>query len=102
MKPALALTLIAVLALSGCGGVAFFADARSGSFAQSVTGSVSIVQLTVVDGDANVTVVTLAQPGFSNQLRFCGNVVDRFPLDSFVRVNFNPAPSCVSSFVVVF
>jgi hypothetical protein len=106
MRAARAITLIGLLVLAGCGGVTFRATTlQSGSTIQSTSGFVSIVQFTAM-GDGNgttvdVTFVTLAQSGAANQLAFCGNVANQFPMNSFVKVNFTPTPTCVSSFVVV-
>jgi hypothetical protein len=56
--------------------------------------TVSIVQLTVTGNQTQVTVVTLLNNGFGQTFNFCGNVVNQFPLETFVRVNFNEGTPC--------
>ena len=105
MRAVFAITLIGLLAFTACGGVAFHATTQSGSTIQTTSGFVSIVQFSAVGNgngtNVDVTFVTLTQPGTANQLAFCGNVVNQFPMNSFVQVNFTPAPTCVSFFRIV-
>jgi Na+/proline symporter len=90
---AVASALVTML-LTGCGGIsAFVATDGHQATVVSASGTVSIVHLTVVNGNTTVTAVTLLNSGASTT-NFCGNLVDRFPLDTFVNVNFNPGSAC--------
>ncbi len=95
MRPLLALLLVSLL---GCGGTVFVSGA-TGS-AASAAGTVSIVQLTVVDGKVNATVVTLVANNNARTLTFCGNNTSLFPVNSLVQVNFTSAQPCISAFQV--
>lgn len=90
-----------MMASAGCGGFAGFVstDGHQATVV-STSGTVSIVQLTVVNGNTTVTAVTLLNSGFATTTNFCGNVVNRFPVDAFVNVNFNPGSAC-ASFVAI-
>lgn len=97
--------LLLLLGLIGCGGtVTFRANTLSGS-AVTVSGFVSIVQLTAVSDPngtmINVTVVTLAQQGTAQTLTFCGTQSTLFPVDQNVRATFVPGPSCANIVAVV-
>ncbi len=94
MRVLLALALIPLL---GCGAT-FFVGGNTNPGAAA--GTVSIVQLTVVDGNVHATVVTLVANGTANTLTFCGNNSSQFPMNSFVQVSFTPAQPCISSFIV--
>ena len=86
-----------VVLLAGCNGVTTF-NAFSNPGVSNASGVVSIVRFTVVSGAngtfVNVTIVTLVQNGFSNDNTFCGDVRNRFPMNAFVHVNFNPGQPC--------
>jgi hypothetical protein len=65
--------------------------------ATSFTGFVSIVHLGSVSNNGTfitVTIVTFLQSGTSSNFTFCGDVVNQFPLDNTVRVNFLSATPC--------
>ena len=93
---ALTAVLLAATCLS-CGGFTAFVatDGHSATFL-STSGTVSVVQLTVVDGQTTVTAVTLVNQGFATTTNFCGNVVSQFPIDSFVHINFNSGNTCAT------
>jgi hypothetical protein len=98
MRTLIAVLLAALLSLlPGCDAV-FVAGFVSTS---TVTGTVSIVGLTVTDFGTQVTFVTLVQSTITHDFNFCGNVVNQFPIGSTVRVNFTPGTSCSSNLVVV-
>jgi hypothetical protein len=103
MWRAVAVLLIGLAGLTGCGGVGVTANFNAGQ-AAIATGSVTLVQFTAIEDPGgttlNVTVVTLAQPGIADRLTFCGNVANAFPMDAFVRVRFIPVSTCVSTFSV--
>ncbi len=92
-----ALLALALIPLLGCGAT-FFVGGNTNTGAAA--GTVSIVQLTVIDGNVNATVVTLVANGASNTLTFCGNNSSAFPMNTFVQISFTPAQPCISSFVV--
>ena len=87
--------------LCGCGSKFFIGGALNSS---TVTGTVSIVQVTTVaDGGAMVTVtlVTFLQEGTSRTMEFCGDQRMQFPLDQFVQANFTPGTPCASVIEIV-
>lgn len=102
MKPAV---LVLLLALMGCGGTVTFSGNTLPNNSVTVSGFVSIVQLTAVgDGNGsliNVTVVTLAQQGTAQTLTFCGAQSNLFPIDSNVRATFVPGANCANIVAVV-
>ncbi len=61
-----------------------------------VSGTVSIVHLTIIDGNVQVTAVTLINSGSAQTLNFCGNVVSQFPNNTFVTVTYTQGNSCNS------
>lgn len=92
--------------LNGCGGVVFFANTGPGSDGViSVTGTCTSVQLANVPGNDGVlilvTAITLFSNGQSNAFTFCGNVVDRFPLNNVLKVNFRTGTSCANPISIV-
>jgi hypothetical protein len=89
----LAILLLAGMALSCGGGVFFLSTSGHGTAFFSTSGTVSIVQLTIVDGH-QVTVVTLLNNNASQAFHFCGNVANQFPVDSFVSVDFTEGSGC--------
>jgi ABC-type uncharacterized transport system permease subunit len=94
---AVALVVVALVgALVGCGGGVLFVSGRSefGRSEFAASGFVSIVHLTIIDGNAQITVVTLLNSGTAQTLTFCGNVVAQFPSDAFVTVTFRQASGC--------
>lgn len=98
-----ALVLLLACSAVSCAGGAFFISSSNGdvSFA-TISGTVSVVQLTVVDGDVQVTIVTLISGGFGNINNFCGNVVTQFPMQTFVTVHFTPGTPCNRVVQVIF
>lgn len=77
-----------------CGGGTFFFSTDGENFKFfTVSGTVSIVQLTIVE-NGHITVVTIIDSGTSQTLNFCGNVVDRFPVGTFVTVRFGEGAAC--------
>ncbi len=105
MKRLLSLILAASLAqvCAGCGNI-FIRGAIQPGFS-SITGSVSIVQLTVVTGDngttVQVTFVTFVQNGMLSTISFCGDQTSQFPLQQLLRTDFNPGQLCANIIVVV-
>ncbi|MBZ5549623.1 MAG: hypothetical protein LAO22_16985 [Acidobacteriia bacterium] len=99
----LACLLALVLLISGCGNVFVRGSWNGGT--QTVSGVVSIVQLTVVvDGDnvsTQVTVVTLTNNFGSSTVSFCGDQRTRLPLNEFVQATFLPGQPCSDLFNVV-
>jgi len=96
--PRVALALVCLLQLTSCGGVTaggFFFNPVS-----TISGEVSIVQITVVSGpngtSVQVTAVTFINNGSANSMNFCGNVAKEMPVGSFVTVSFNPGSACGS------
>ncbi len=59
-----------------------------------VSGTVSIVHLTIIDGNVQVTAVTLINSGSAQTINFCGNVVSQFPVNTLVTVTFTQTSSC--------
>lgn len=98
----LACLLALALLISGCGNVFVRGSWNGGT--QTVSGIVSIVQLTVVvDGNVStqVTVVTFTQNFGSSTVSFCGDQRTQFPLNDFVQATFAPGQPCSDLFNVV-
>jgi hypothetical protein len=96
-----AFLVVSVLLLcSSCGNV-FVRGAINFS---TVSGLVSIVQLTTVIDDGSsvlVTFVTFLQEGTSTTMGFCGDQTSQFPLNQMVTTNFNPGQPCATLIVVI-
>jgi len=88
-----------VLLSAGCGNVFIRGVIQPGP--STVTGFVSVVQLTVVDGDVQVTFVTFLGNGTSSTFGFCGDQRRRFPMNRNVRADFDPGQPCASIVTVV-
>jgi hypothetical protein len=92
-----------ILVSAGCGNVFIGGAINPGS--SSVSGMVSIVQLSAVIGDAGstveVTFVTFQQEGASSTIGFCGDERARFPMQQVVRANFTPGQICASIVTIV-
>ncbi len=102
MKPlVLALLLALCLVISGCEGVFFGFTTGVNSHLVVATGTVSIVRLTITDGNTTVTIVTLVDNGFGNDFTFCGDMRPQFPLGTPVKVTYAPGTPCNSNVVVV-
>lgn len=103
MKRLLAALLLVILAgsLIGCGSTFLV---RGELNASTISGTISIVQLTtVVDHGTLITVtfVTFLQSGSSNNMTFCGDQRNQFPLDQFVNATFTPGPTCATVIQIV-
>ena len=97
------LLLCLVLTLPGCGNI-FIRGALPAS-SSSVSGTVSVVQLSAVIGEngtsVQVTFVTFLQSGLSSTVGFCGDQRDQFPMQQIVRAAFNPGTPCASILTIV-
>ena len=97
------LPLCLVLTLSGCGNIFIRGALPAGS--STVSGSVSVVQLSAVIGEngttVQVTFVTFLQSGLSSTVGFCGDQRDQFPMQQIVRAAFNPGTPCASIVTIV-
>ena len=100
MKRLFYLTLVACLTttLTACGNV-FVRGALPGGLS-TVSGSVSVVQLSAAIGEngttVQITLVTLVQSGTSSTIGFCGDQRSHFPMQQTVRAEFNPGRTCAS------
>jgi hypothetical protein len=105
VKSLLSLLLLTslVLASAGCGNV--FVRGVFDPGVSSISGSVSIVQLTIVTGDngtsVQVTLVTFLQNGFSSSMGFCGDQRSQFPINQTVRADFHAGQTCANIVAVV-
>jgi hypothetical protein len=105
VKRLFCLLLVACLttAISGCGNVFVRGTLLDG--VSTVTGSVSVVQLSAVVGDGGTTVqvtfVTLLQSGMASTIGFCGDHRDQFPMQQIIRAQFNPGTTCASIVAIV-
>ena len=106
MKLSLALLLAAcmVVTLPGCGSI-FFVGGALNPGTSSISGLVSVVQVSAVIGDSGTTVqvtfVTFQRDGIPSTIGFCGDERDRLPMQQVVRVSFNPGQTCASLVTVV-
>jgi hypothetical protein len=106
MKPSLSFLLVIcmTITLSACGNVFFFGGAINPR-TSSISGVVSVVQVSAVIGDGGtmvqVTFVTFQRDGFSSTIGFCGDERDRFPMQQVVRANFTPGQTCASIVTIV-
>jgi hypothetical protein len=104
VKRLLSALLIACLALicSSCGNVDIHGAINPGS---TITGFVSVVQLSSVIGSNGntvlVTFVTFFSGGTSSTLGFCGDQVAQFPLNQTMQVNFTPGQTCAAIIVII-
>ena len=87
------------LLCAGCGDV--FVRGVINPGVSTVSGVVSIVQLTVVDGTTQVTFVTFLGNGTASTFGFCGDQRIRFPMNQNVRANFNPGQPCGTIVTIV-
>ena len=104
LRQMLALLLIQTLTTAGCD--AFFVGFVSNpGGAQTVSGTVSIVQTSFVHDVTGttftVTVVTFLNPGTAATINFCGDQHARFPVNNFVRADFNTSMLCATLVAVV-
>jgi hypothetical protein len=93
------LVVSCLLWCAGCGNVFVGGAIRPG--VNTVSGLVSIVQLTIVDGTVQVTFVTFLENGTSSTFGFCGDQRNRFPMNQNVRTNFNPGQPCGTIVTIV-
>jgi hypothetical protein len=97
------LTTCLVVTLTGCGNIFIRGAINLGT--ASVSGMVSVVQLSAVIGDGGstvqVTLVTFLQDGTSSTIGFCGDERSRFPVQESIRANFTPGQTCASIVSIV-
>jgi hypothetical protein len=97
------LAICMIVTLAGCGNV--FVGGAINPGASSVSGMVSVVQVTAVIGDSGstvqVTFVTFLNNGTSSTVGFCGDERDRFPMQQTVRAKFTPGRTCASIVTIV-
>lgn len=97
----LLVTLLIALSLlyaAACGDV--FVHASFGT-ASTFQGIVSLVQLSDMNGDVQVTFVTFLESGAPVTIGFCGDQTNLFLPAQTVRVNFNPGQPCATIVTVV-
>ena len=105
MKPLLSalLAVCLVLVSAGCGNV-FVRGALPGA-TSSVSGLVSVVQISAIIGDngttVQVTFVTFLQGGASSTIGFCGDERSRFPVQQTIRADFTPGQTCASIVAII-
>ncbi len=98
MRAIVALLLcLLLITLTGCGAT-FVGGVLNTT---TVTGTVSIVRLTVTGNGTQVTFVTLIQMPGSQDFNFCGNQVNQFPINTRVEARFTPGTPCNSGVSVV-
>ena len=97
------LVLCLIMIFTGCGNI-FIRGAVPVSFS-TVSGLVSVVELSTVIGNngttVEVTFVTLLQTGTSSLIAFCGDQRGHFPIEQTVRADFNPGQTCASIVTIV-
>lgn len=98
-KTSLTLCLIGLLVLGpvGCSGFALVTSFQPTNSVLTVSGVVSIVQITTIQGPAGITtitVVTFIQQGSASTIKFCGNIASQLVVNAFVTVNFTQGQSC--------
>jgi hypothetical protein len=104
VKHLLSALLVACLTLacSGCGNVSIDGAIQPGS---TVTGTITVVQLTSVIGGNGTTVVvtfvTFLFSGSSTTIGFCGDQTAQFPLNQTVQANFTPGQTCAAIVVII-
>ena len=87
--------ILAALLLTSCGQVFVSAFSNPGNSTVFV-GTVSIVQITVIDGNVLVTFVTLINGGVGNDFTFCGDQRNQFPMGQMVSATFTPGTPCAN------
>ena len=101
MRRLQSLLLIAVICLTACNGVVFFsAGFHPTNTLVTVSGVVSVVQITTITGAGGtttlVTVVTFIQTGTASTINFCGNFETQFVVNTFTTVDFNQGQPCAT------
>jgi len=94
----LGLLLACLLTTVSCGDVFIRGAINPG--AQSLNGTVSIVQFSADSGGVAITIITLTSNGMANTLNFCGDQRARFPSHSQVQVSFTPVTPCANVLAV--
>lgn len=101
MRSLQVLLLIGTMWLTGCDGVVIFWAVPS-TTPVTVSGFVSIVQITTIGTGQTTTFVTavtflpFAQSGTASTISFCGNVGNQFVLNAFTTVSFTRGPGCAT------
>jgi len=101
----LAILLFPILLTAGCGNV--FIRANWNGNNQTVSGVVSVVQLTIVTDGNNVStqvtavVVTLRDNLGASNFTFCGDQRFQFPPDRFAQATFTPGQTCSTLLSVI-
>jgi len=97
------LAVCLVLVSAGCGNIFINGAVLSGT--SSVSGLVSVVQLTAIIVDngttVQVTFVTFLQDGAATTIGFCGDERSRFPMQQTIQANFTPGQTCASIVKIV-
>ena len=97
------LAVYLVLVSAGCGNI--FVNGAILSGTSSVSGLVSVVQLSAIIGDSGTTVqvtfVTFLQDGAASTIGFCGDDRSRFPMQQTIQANFTPGQTCASIVKIV-
>jgi hypothetical protein len=97
------LAVCLLLVGTGCGNV--FVNGAILNGTSSVSGLVSVVQLTAIIGDngttVQVTFVTLLQNGAASTIGFCGDERNRFPMQQTIQATFTPGQTCASIVKIV-
>ncbi len=91
----MAVTIVALFfGAVGCGGGTFFISVTDdGVSFFSVSGTVSVVYLAIING-SQVTVVTLIDTGRAQTMNFCGNVAAQFPSNAKVNATYKHGSGC--------
>lgn len=95
----LASLLLSVLLIPACGNFTFRGAINTN--AQTVNGLVSVVNLTFINGDVQVTIVTLQNSFGGSNFTFCGDQTSQFPMNNQVRATFTSAQPCSNLLTVV-
>ncbi len=93
----LCLTSLLVIGPVGCSGFAFVTSFQPASSVVTMSGVVTVVQITTIQapaGTTTVTVVTFVQQNNASTINLCGNVGGQFLINAFATVNFTQGPSC--------
>ena len=91
--------LVSVLLIPSCGNFTFQGAITTNT--QTANGLVSVVQLTFVNGDVQVTIVTLQNTFGASNFTFCGDQTSQFPMNNQVRATFTSAQPCSNLLTVV-
>lgn len=94
----LALLILLVLLTVSCGDIFIRGAIHPG--AQSLNGTVSIVQFSADSGGVAITIITLTSAGMANTLNFCGDQRALFPSHSQVQVSFTLGTPCANVLAV--